>query len=476
MKDQQAPMVEIETDRLREFHLDFIPKGTMGIYLVGGAVRDILLGRVPRDVDIVVLGDLFHTAKTIAKQINGRLVDLGKKGFPLIRVASPTLTVDISPVAGGTIEADLLNRDFTLNALCLDLGTGGLLDPANGLSDIRHSTIRMVSPAALVNDPARLVRAFRFAAELGFSISPETCGAIHYHRRSVQTVSGERIWAELIRIFSAFSSAPVVRKMAQTGLLTAIFPELEPAVGCIQNRYHQFDVFDHTLAAYGHVEALVENFAAHFPALSRIAEKTDLISCGPLLKYSALLHDVGKPATRTTDSDGRIRFTEHDKKSAEIAGLINQRLKLSAHQHKTTKSIVRYHIRPLFLFVANKNNALTSTGKIRFFNACGNLSLMILVHAMADRLAKERQPDAEKIPFIRFCHDLALDYEAYLNRQETVPPLISGNDLITTFGLFPSPLFKTILGQVDEARLAGTLTTRSQALSWVQQYLERLSA
>ncbi|MDL2320725.1 HD domain-containing protein [Desulfosarcina sp. OttesenSCG-928-B08] len=464
-------MTEMKTARLAGWFPDFLPADMKGVFLVGGTVRDILLNRPPRDVDIVVSGDPFQAAERIAQKLGGRVVDLGKKDFSVARVASSSLIVDISPIAGGSIETDLLARDFTLNAIGLELFTDRVIDPAHGLSDLQNGIIRMVSSAALVSDPARLVRAFRFAAELGFAISSDTQAAITRHRHGIQTIAGERIWAELIRIFSAFPSAQVIRKMAETGLLTAIFPELEPAVGCVQNHHHQFDVFEHTLAAYDHLEALTENFGARFPKLAAIAEKTELSAFLPLIKYSALLHDVGKPATRQVDSDGRVHFPGHDGKSADMAGEINRRLRVSTHQHNTTCAIIRHHIRPLFLFVANQNKALTPTGKVRFFNQCGELTLFISVHAMADRLAKERRPEIEKIPFIRFCHDLALDYEVYRNRQESLPPLITGRDLIAQFGLSPSPLFKEILGKVNEQRLAGTLTHRDAALAWVRAYL-----
>ena len=456
---------------LTDITLDFLPDRPDGVYLVGGTVRDLLAGHTPADMDLVVSGDIARVAGQIAAKTGGRVVDLGKNEFAVLRVASPGTIIDITPLAHPSIEADLQQRDFTINAMAYDLKARRLVDCTGGRADMQKKTVRMVSPSAFERDPARLVRAYRMAATLHFSIDAGTQDAISRHRRLVGGVAGERVWAELVKIFGTADSGPVVMRMAGSGLLTAIFPELQAAMGCTQNRHHQFDVFGHSLRVYTKLEALLADFDNHFPGLAATREAADLFSRTAMLKFSALLHDVGKPATRTVDSHGGVGFPGHAAKSADITAGISNRLRLSNRQRHASDAIIRHHIRPLFLFLASENGTLGPRGMIRFFNHCCDLTLPIIVHAMADIMAKKEVLEGRDTGFISFCYRLIAVYIDTRRRQAAVPPLISGHDLIAVLGLSPSPRFKSILREVDERRLSGELTTRDQALKWVGTHL-----
>jgi poly(A) polymerase len=457
---------------LTDLNLDFLPADRRGIYLVGGTVRDVLMGLQPGDIDLAIDGDINRAATAIAEKSGGRVVDLGKKGFAVLRVASPSLTVDITPLGGPTIEADLRQRDFTINAMAYDVEAQRMVDCTGGLSDLEQKTIRMVSEAAFTKDPARLVRAYRMAATLGFSITGQTRAAIHRYAPLIDGVAGERVWAELLKLFSPPNSSSVVGDMAADALLTSIFPELEPTIGCIQNRFHQYDVFEHSLRTYAHMEALVNHAQERFAQLAPADEVADLVAHGALMKYAALLHDVGKPATRKVDADGRIRFPGHAGQGATIANVISRRLRLSRWQRETADTIIRNHIRPLFLFLATQSDTFGKRGIVRFFTHGNRLTLPILVHSMADIMAKQTVLQSRDAEFIAFCDRLMAEYGAFRNRQAIVPPLINGHDLINIFGLFPAPRFKWILSRVDERRLTGELSTRDEALEWVKAHLE----
>ncbi len=459
---------------ITKINLDFLPDNPEGIYLVGGTVRDLLAGRPPADVDLVVAGDITQAARQIAGKTGGRIINLGKKGFAVLRVASPETTIDITPLTHPSIEADLLQRDFTINAMAYDVMARRLIDCTGGLADIRQKRIRMVSPAAFENDPARLVRAYRMAAVFNYAISAGTQAAIGRQCHLVGRAAGERVWAELVKIFNATESAPVVRGMAASGLLSAIFPELQAAIGCTQNRYHQFDVFDHSLRVYETVETLLVGFGGRSSALAALAEQADLPRHAAMLKYAALLHDVGKPATRRVDRHGRVSFHGHAAASADITVGISRRLRLSKRQAQVADAVIRHHLRPLFLFLASQNGSLGRSGMVRFFKRCGPMTLPIIVHTMADIMAKGDRLQDRDHGFIDFGQGL---FEAYMDtqkRQAAVARLISGHDLITVFGLAPSPLFKRILNRVDERRLCGELATRDQALQWVTSEIARL--
>ena len=451
--------------------LNFLPDNPDGIYLVGGIVRDLLAGHPPADIDLVVAGDIDRAAGQIAEKTGGSIIDLGKKGFDVLRVASPQTIIDITPLDHPDIESDLRQRDFTINAMAYDVKARRLVDCTGGRADMRQKTIRMVSSAAFEKDPARLVRAYRMAAVLHYTIDNGTEAAIGRHRHLVGGVAGERLWAELVKIFGTVDSSPVIMRMAASGLLTSIFPELQPAVGCTQNRHHAYDVFDHSLRVYDALETLLFECGARFPRLTGIAGDVQLSEHAAMLKYAALLHDVGKPATRQVAKDGRVRFHGHAAKSATIAAAISRRLRLSNRQRHVSDAIIRHHIRPLSLYLASQNDSLGRMGTVRFFNRCGDLALPVIVHAMADILAKGEGMQDRDNGFIVFCDGLLDAYVDYKTRQAAVPSLISGNDLKSIFGLSPSPRFKHILKRVDEGRLTGELATRDQALKWVEAHL-----
>jgi len=452
-------------------NLDFLPENRHGIYLVGGTVRDLLMGRKPADIDLAIRGDFVHIAATIADKCQGKVVDLGKKGFAVLRVASPSLTVDITPLAGQTIEDNLRQRDFTINAIAYDVADRRLVDCSGGPADLKQKTVRMVSDTVFTKDPARLVRAYRMAAMLEFGIDLKTRAVIGGFSHLISQVAGERIWAELLKLFTLPQASPIVRQMADDGLMVSIFPELKPSIGCIQNHFHQFDVFEHSLRTYEQVEMLLADLNHQFAICLPADEMTSLLDRGALMKYAALLHDAGKPATKKKYADGRVGFPGHAGRSATLATTVSERLRLSKVQRDTSVSIIRNHIRPLFLFLAMQKGTLSHRGTIRFFNHCGSLTLPILVHSIADILAKHQTRQPKDADFISFCHGLMGDYVNFRKRQSAGPPLVNGHDLIKIFGLFPTPRFKWILSRVDEHRLSGELSTREQALAWVKAQL-----
>jgi tRNA nucleotidyltransferase/poly(A) polymerase len=458
--------------RLAEAAQDILPGAPDGVYLVGGTVRDLLAGRQPADMDLLIRGDLARAAERIATRTGGRIVDLGKKEFALLRVASPARIVDLAPLAHPCVQADLLQRDFTINAMAYDIKAHRLIDGTGGLADLHRGIIRVVCPTAFERDPARLVRAYRMAAAFAGRLSAATRSAVAAHCHRVSAVAGERIWAELVKLFGIADSAGTLQAMAASGLLTALFPELRPAIGCTQNRHHQYDVFEHCLQAYGHLEALLAGWDHRFGARAADAATVHLKTHTVMLKYSALLHDVGKPAVRRVDGGGQARFFGHAAKSAEITAQISRRLRLSKIQRDAADAIIRHHIRPLFLFLADSNGRLSPRGRARFFKRCGEMTLPILIHAMADIMAKKAVPDERDRAFIAYCTDLIDRYRDHCRRQAQLPALVSGKDLIATFGLTPSPLFKTMLNRVRERQLAGELTTRRQALAWIDIFLK----
>jgi poly(A) polymerase len=453
-----------------QFIKNYLPR-QKDVYIIGGSIRDLLLGRVPADYDIACGGNPENFAEKILAQSGGHLVRLGKSDQMIFRVISDGTIFDISPLNGASIEEDLNKRDFTVNAVAYDLFSEKIIDCFGGLKDLADKKVRMVSKKIFKNDPVRLIRAYRIGACLNFEIESRTAESIALHVNLLQTVAGERIRAEFLSMLDTSASYSYLIQMANNGLLGAVFTGFDRLKGCFQNSYHHFDIFEHTLRAFQHLEAMLnkpEDILPGIPGeICRYIEKTR----PALIKYAILIHDIGKPLTKTWGSGGKYRFHGHARKSAEMAQTIGQSLKLSNYEQRFIDCIVRNHMKPLSLFKAYEKKTTPQRGFLRFYKNCGDNTPAVLLAAMADTKAKQNDITSQGKDFISFIKKLIYDYFVNYLVVGAKPPLITGHDLIHVFGLVPSPLFKKILGYVDEARLTHAVETRSEALKLVKDYL-----
>jgi tRNA nucleotidyltransferase/poly(A) polymerase len=453
---------------------DLFPKTNMdGAYIVGGSIRDLLIGRSPTDYDVAVLKNPYQWAQKIAAHTSGRLVEIGKPGKMVIRVVTRGIIIDITPVNGNTIEDDLSQRDFTINALGYSIADGHIIDCLGGLRDLNARKVRMVSKAVFKKDPIRLIRAHRMSASLNFEIEMQTLTAIQDNAKRLLNTAGERIRNEFIKILETPNSHEHLLRMAETGLLQVLLPELDKTRNCFQNRHHLDNVYDHTLKAFAHLEKLIEKTNTDIPESSGLPPFEVDASRTIFLKLAILLHDVGKPDVQTMDNHGRIHFYGHAQKSAAMAQRICRRLKLSNCEKGFIDFIISNHLRPLHLFVAQQTHSLTRKGRTRFFMKVGDLTPYLLLHALADMCAKGSGGNERYSAFLDFTANLYHQFISDFRPRQQEPPLITGHDLIDAFGLQPSPAFKPILNSVQEARLARTLSTREQALKWVEKLITR---
>jgi putative nucleotidyltransferase with HDIG domain len=432
----------------------------------------LLLGRPPVDLDVAVAQDPAGYARTIAERTGHRVVALGQPGQTVFRVAAPDCVVDVTTLKNARIEDDLKARDFTINAMAGDLQTRVLIDPLQGHADLAARRIRMVSTVAFANDPLRLLRAYRMAAVLDFTIEVDTRAAIKRSAGLIDQSAGERIRAELKQLLASPRAMGIVRLMAEDGLLTALFPEMQAMQGCRQSAHHDFDVFEHTLRAGAALEDFINAAEKISPALAqRYAADKALLAAG--LKYAMLLHDIGKPQCRRVDPDGRVRFQGHAALSARMVADVNQRLRLSRQETQQAETIIRQHLRPLDLFAVNHRQALGPKAIHRFFRESAPWSIDILMHALGDQRGKRKIPPAQDDGFTSFIIELIHYHDQTYCPALTAPPLLNGHDLIEHFKLAPGPAIGSLLKQVEEERLAGSLTTREAALAFVRRKLKK---
>jgi len=451
--------------------LNVIPDLT-GAYLVGGSVRDLLLGKSPSDYDIAVSGNPESFAESIVSNSMGRIVKLGKQNQIIYRVVTKKHTFDIASINGAGIDEDLHLRDFTINAMAYDLSSGKLIDLSGGRKDLAAGCVRMVSAECFVRDPVRLIRAFRFAALLKFAVEPETLSAIRRYAHLISNSAGERIRDEYFKILNTPESFKYICAMDAVGLLDEIFPEFTPLKACRQNRYHIHDAFTHSLYGLQHLEQIINGSDQTVPfRLKQIIKSIDAEKAA-LFKHAMLLHDIGKPRTKTIDKRGHIHFYRHDEHGADMAQIINTRLRLSTRRRNLIDRMIRFHLQPLHLFNAYSRNTLTSKGIIRFFMKHQTSVPNLLLHFMADTKAKagKNLPEA-----LEFCNYLLHRYQDDFIPLKSVRPLLTGRDLIEELNLAPSPLFQQILTRVEEQRLLKKLTVKSEALSFAHRMAESLN-
>jgi len=405
-----------------------------GAYLVGGCVRDLLLGRPPADYDVAVLGDSRAYAQTLAAAAGGRIVEIGKPAFRLWRVIAPAGIIDVTAAAGATIAEDLRHRDFTINAMALDITTGAIIDVTGGRQDLAAETIRMVSAAAFRNDPVRLIRAFRLQARFGFSIEAGTLAAIGRDADRITRPAGERVREEFFKMLGADRSAPALQGMARTGLLTALFPGLTRAGE---------NALERAVAAHQHLESLLCDLPACFPDTAEMLMRELTLHRRILLKCAAVLSRV-----------------------PEIPA-IAQSLRLSRHDAARLEGLIRHHAAALGLLAAPRPPSPRAV--TRFFREAHAVLPDLLLNAAADLMAAPEERSQEIHSFTaELLHTHAFAHTPRLHS----PPPISGNDLIREFGLKPSALFKQILDSIEEERLSRSELGRAEALEMVRAYLK----
>jgi len=477
---------------LNKIHL-LLPKLGVESYLVGGFVRDALLGRDTADIDIAVATDTLVIIPKLADKLGGKCVildEINKICRIIISEDTHRWEIDFSTFRD-TIEQDLARRDFTIDAMAIDLSQldkGNtdyqVIDPFNGLDDLHKSIIRMVSEDAFQSDPARLLRAVRLAAELGFGIETRTEALIRRYSYLLTRVAGERIREELLRLLAMPQAGKFLAYLDDLGLLTVMIPELSQTKGVVQPKEHFWNVFDHSIKTVSAVSYLLRqetwdyvdaDTLAVTPWSNELAHHfAQEVSRGStrasMLKLAALLHDIAKPQTKTIDNNGRIRFLGHAKEGAAMAVNILERLRFSGKEIRLVEAMIEHHLRPL----QTRNTGLPSRHALyRYFHDTGEAGIDILFLSLADHLAA-RGPQLDLNQWQEHARLVEYILCQRFQQEESVvapPKLIDGHDLLDTFGLSPGPRIGQLLETVREAQVTGELSTKEEALAYIRRHL-----
>ena len=475
-------------------------------WLVGGTLRDALVGRELHDLDLIVDVPAVAFARQLADALGGSFVLLDAENAVARVVLSEQLYLDFAQMRGATIDDDLALRDFTVNALAVPLlpdgSLGAIHDPLNGQADIVAGIVRLCSSNAFVEDPLRMLRAVRIAAIFGWQLDPDLDQALRHHADLIRRVSLERVRDELMLLLTTPHSAMWLRYLDRAGVLRHVFPETTPMHGETQPIVHFLDVWEHTLEAICALEwlwheltnsvdsmppfppaDLDDPFPPAFFAMpeakrtypelqarlrwhERIVTHMNATVGGyshlVLLKLALLFHDIAKPATRQDKPDGSVSFYGHQDLGADQAITIGQRLRLSRAQIDHVQRIIRGHMRPGQL----QDQDTTHRAMYRYFRDLGDVGVDTLLHSLADHLATR----GHLLSVPHWHHhvtwtDSMLDFIWLQPADQKPAPLLTGHVLMQELGLQPSPLIGQLLEIIHEAHAIGEISTQAEALA-----------
>jgi poly(A) polymerase len=418
-------------------------------YLVGGCVRDIVRGERPGDYDVVTSAKpdevraLFARTVPVGEAFGVVLVVEGGRNYEVATFRTEGPYEDgrrPTEVRFATAEEDVKRRDFTVNGLLMDPETGEVTDLVGGRADIEARLIRTIgSPdERFAEDHLRILRAVRFAANLGFDIETATLAAVKRGADSIRRISAERVREELTKLLARGGARRGFELLAETGLLQEVLPEVERMRGCEQPpRFHpEGDVWQHVLGM-----------------LDLMSGPPD-----PRLAWGVVMHDIGKPVTRTDDSRG-VHFYGHTKKGEDIASAVMRRLRFSGADIETVLALVHHHMRFMHVEKMRPN-------RLKRLLRMPEFALHLELHRL-DCLSSHGKLDN---------HEFCKSKLGELKEEELrPPPLLTGHDLIA-MGFTPGPVFSDILRAVEDRQLDGDISTRAAAKELVlERWSDRLT-
>lgn len=446
--------------------------------VVGGAVRDALLGRArATDLDVAVAADALTLARRLADRLGGAFVPLDP-GRGVARVLVGAARVDVSDFRAPTLEADLRARDFTVNALAVPIrallrqGRGPVIDPAGGLADLVARRLRLPAACVLADDPLRALRGVRLAQTLGFRFVPATAHAIAVTAPALSRVAAERVRDELFLLLALRESARALRCADRLGLLAVVLPEIEPMRVTHQPPPHRFTVLEHSLRAV----AASDQVTARPHPLTPFGEELAAHLAQPLgggvtraqiLKLAALLHDISKPETYRV-RNGRVSFFDHDVRGAARVRAVGERLRLPGDATAVLERLVRHHLRPMHLGGADE---VTDRARWRFYRDVGVETRDLLLLALADAAAVRGESPFGVWRRATLIRELLRGW-AQQRRAAAEAPLLRGDDVMERFGLAPGPQVGRLLGRARQAQDLGLVRTRDEALAYLDSSRE----
>lgn len=433
------------------------------IYLVGGAVRDFLLGKNTFDKDIIVKS-AEEFASRFANDNDGTFIELDKEN-KIYRVVLSDKVNYIDVTEADDIEQDLKRRDFTINSIAVNLKNDEIIDVTGGRLDLERGIIRSISEGNLVDDPLRILRGYRFAATLGFEIESETQRQIDKHLDLILEPARERITYEIMKLFDGKYTASVLLKADK--LIEKIYPVFADVKKVPKNTHHHLDLYEHSVETANQIQLLYET------ADSVIREHLEKIDFGGFsrlahLKLASFFHDIGKFSTWTIEGE-RHRFIKHDDVGSKMAKEILKQNKFSKKQIEYIANMIKNHIYPSQV-VSSEN--VTEKIYMRYIRKMGDNVIDNILLAKADRLSARGPAITEAIVKENIDNlDKLLDYYiAIKDSLKPLPKLLSGDEIMELKNIPQSPKLGEIITALKNEQLEGNIVSKDDAINFVLNY------
>jgi poly(A) polymerase len=461
---RSSPAIEVARDAL----------AGRDAWVVGGAVRDALIDRPVVDLDLAVAADERETAGAIARAAGGHSFELSAE-FGSWRALAPDRAwhVDVTRLRGDSIDADLAQRDFTVNAIAVPLADAGgeLIDPTGGRADLGSRTLRLASPTALADDPLRILRAARLGAELAFELEPETIRIARADAGRAGEPAGERQLAELRQLIGGPDPIRGLDLLDELGATAAVLPELEALKGLTQNPNHHLDAHGHTIEVLRQlleVERDLDRFAGDSAGevADLLAEPlADELTRGAALRFGAVLHDVGKPSTRAQHEGGFVSFIGHDRTGAELVRGACTRLKASRKLTRQLEALTLHHLHLGFM---THERPLSRRRIYDYLKLCEPVAADVTLLTVADRLSARGGGPTATAEMIEAHLELAREVlpDALAWHRDGPPSVpVSGDALAQAIGIQPGPELGRLLGEIEAAVFAGEVDSVDDAIA-----------
>lgn len=446
------------------------------IYLVGGAVRDILLGKEILDRDLIVTDE---NAKDFSQKVSdflgGKFIPLDEEN-KIYRIVLPDKNnyLDITNPIENSLEKDIYRRDLRVNAIAVNIKTGEIYDPTNGLNDFENKVLNSIREENFIDDPLRLLRIFRFHSVLGFDISKELMNIATRHQSLINKPAKERVEYELMKLFDGEYAHSALLMLDECGILEYIYPFVKELKQVPPNAHHHLNLFKHSIETVKQIEIQYKNAdnstkehlkRIDFGGFSRLAH----------LKLAAFMHDIGKFSTWTIEEDtDRHRFIKHDDVGAKIAPKILKQLMFSNKQIDYIQCMIKNHMHASMVVSSPE---LTEKIMMRYIRKMGDNAIDAIIIAKADRLSAQGPEITQKIineninrldKLLKFC----------IQAQETLKPLpklLDGNEIMQFLNIKPSPQLGKLLKELKEAQISSEINTKEEAIEFVKTLYNKLS-
>lgn len=439
------------------------------VYLVGGAVRDFVLGKEIFDRDLIVCDtEAKNFALKLAERLNAKFIPLDEvnKIYRIV-LEDKQNCIDITNPIGNSLESDIKRRDLTINAVAVNLKNFQILDLAGGLNDIKNKRLNIISIQNFVDDPLRLLRVFRFHANLGFDIHDELLKTINKYAELINKPAVERVNYEIMKMFSGEFVDSTLLLMDKCSLLEQIFPVVKELKQVPPNLHHHLDLFHHSVET---VKQITEIYKKSNETVKQHLERIDFGGFSRLahLRLSGFLHDIGKYSTWTIEEDtGRHRFIKHDDVGAKMSVSLLKDLNFSNKQIDYISTIIKAHIYPSHVMSASE---ISDKIMMRFIRRMEMNSIDNIIIAMADRLSARGSEITDEV-INKNLNSLNQLLNFYINVRDNLKPLpklLSGHDVMQELNIKPSPELGQIMAALHDAQLSGEVTTKEQALKFIR--------